>query len=333
MERITIIGMGLVGTSLGLALKKGGSTSLELVGHDLDPGNSATAKKRGALDKTHHTLAGAVEGARMVVLATPVMAIREILEHLGPHLAPGTVVTDTGSTKVQVLAWAQEHLPPSVPFVGGHPMAGKEQPGPEAADANLFQGAVYAICPGSNANQQAVGSVVAMAEAVGAKPYFVNPAEHDSYVAAVSHLPFLLSISLVAVTAQSPAWREMSRLAANGYRDITRLASGDPIMHRDICLTNQEPLTHWIDQCIKQLYSFRQMLQNEPAGIEKAFIAAWEARTQWAAGIHGGQSRPGEELPRASETMTALFVGEKMARRMREISEKDKPDKTKYRKP
>ena len=147
MERITIIGTGLIGTSIGLALKKNGVKNLEIMGHDREPINTSAASKRGAVDKTSFNLPASVEGAKLVIIATPVLAIRDVLEIIGSELEPGTLVTDTGSTKMQVLEWAKELLPPEVHFVGGHPMAGKEQPGPEAADANLFEGAVYAICP------------------------------------------------------------------------------------------------------------------------------------------------------------------------------------------
>ena len=153
------------------------------------------------------------------------------------------------------------------------------------------------MCPAPGASKEAASSIAALAETVGATPYFVDAEEHDSYVAAVSHLPFILSTGLVGATARSPGWREMSRLATNGYRDITRLASGDPIMHRDICLTNKESIVHWIDECIKELYSIRNQINDDEKALEKTFISTWEARTRWLAG-ESGERRPGEEMPR-----------------------------------
>jgi prephenate dehydrogenase len=331
VERITIIGLGLIGTSLGLALKKSGLKDLEIMGHDREPGNAAAARKRGAVDRTSYSLGGAIENSRMVILATPVMAIKEVLEQIGPNLEPGTLVTDTGSTKAHVLQWANDYLPPEVDFVGGHPMAGKEQSGPEAAEADLFVDAVYAICPAPGASKQAASSVAGLAETIGAKAYFVDPKEHDSYVAAVSHLPFILSTSLVAATTQSAGWREMSRMAAGGYRDISRLAAADPIMHRDICVTNKEGIVHWVDECIKQLYAIRNQIRDDEDALEKTFISTWEARMRWEAGI-SSEARPGEELPKASDSFMSLMVGDRMAKRMRDLTDKDKPDKTKYRK-
>ena len=331
MERISIIGLGLIGTSMGLALKKAGLKDVEIIGNDRDSGASATARKRGAVDRTSYNLPSSVEGARLIILATPVMAIKETLELIGPNVDPGTLVTDTGSTKARVLQWAQQYLRPEADFVGGHPMAGKEESGPEAADADLFNGAVFAVCPAPGASKEAASSIAALAETVGATPYFVDAEEHDSYVAAVSHLPFILSTGLVGATARSPGWREMSRLAANGYRDITRLASGDPIMHRDICLTNKESIVHWIDECIKELYGIRNQINDDEKALEKTFISTWEARTRWLAG-ESGERRPGEEMPRASDSMMSLLMGDRLAKRMRDLTDREDKDKTKYRK-
>ena len=168
-----------------------------------------------------------------MILATPIGGIHDLLQLFGPELEAGTIVTDTGSTKVEVLRWAEEYLPSAVDFVGGHPMAGKELSGPEAAEADLFQDATYCIIPGNGADQVAVRVVTQMAEVVGAKPYFIDAAEHDSYVAAVSHLPLVLSTVLVRLNSGNPAWPEVAKLASGGFRDVSRLAAGSPEMSRD----------------------------------------------------------------------------------------------------
>ena len=332
MERVTIVGLGLIGTSLGLALKQTKALRAEIVGHDAEPGHSARAQRRGAVDKTTYNLLDAVDGARLVILAVPVMAIRETLELIAPHLTPGCVVTDTGSTKGEVLNWAESILGDrDVSFVGGHPMAGKEESGPDAGDGELFKGAAYAICPAPSASEEATRAIVTMVEAVGAVPYFVDATEHDSYVAAVSHLPFLLSTALVASTTKSPAWREMSRLAATGYRDISRLAAGDPIMHRDICVTNSVGVVHWIDEFIKQLLAMREWIQEDHDALELSLINAWEARARWLAGQDSGE-RPGADLPKASESMMQFMMGDRLAQRWKQLSERSNNDPTKYRK-
>jgi len=334
LERVTIIGLGLIGTSIGLALKDSGILRAEIVGHDLEPSHENKAKKMGAVDKTTHNLIDAVENSRLIILATPVMAIKETLELIAPHLAPGSVVTDTGSTKAQVIEWAEMLLAngkTSCNFIGGHPMAGKEKPGPDNADADMFRGATYAVCPAPSSNEESAQAVVTMIEAIGGIPYFIDPSEHDSYVAAVSHLPFILSTALVGATTQSLGWREMSRLTGTGFRDISRLASGDPIMHRDICVTNVEPIVHWINEFLRELVDLRDSLQESHDSVELKLIKAWEARARWLAGRDSGE-RPGAELPKASDSMMNLMMGEKMAGRFKALSESPKGDPTKYRK-
>ena len=334
MERVTIIGLGLIGTSIGLALKQSGTLRAEIVGHDLERSHENKAKKLGAIDKTMHNLIDAVENSRLIILSLPVMAIKETLEIIAPHLAPGSVITDTGSTKAQVIEWAETILSngnTSSSFIGGHPMAGKEKTGPDSADPDMFKGATYAVCPAPSASKDSAQAVVTMIEAIGGIPYFIDPVEHDSYVAAVSHLPFILSATLVGTTTGSPAWREMSRLAATGFRDISRLASGDPIMHRDICVTNSEPIVHWINQFIRELVTIRDSLQESHDSLELKLIKAWEARARWLAGRDSGE-RPGAELPKASDSMMNLMMGEKLASRFKALSESPKGDPTKYQK-
>ena len=264
-----------------------------------------------------------------MIIAVPVVAIREVMELIGPHLEEGCLVTETGSTKADVGRWAQEVLPEGVSYVGGHPMAGKEQSGPEAADADLFQGAVYAVCPSPFATKQAVASVVGLADTLGARPYFVDSEEHDSYVAAVSHLPFLLSTALMMCTSKGLGWREMSRMAASGFRDMTRLASGDPMMHRDICVTNGDSIVHWLDESIKELYAIRNMVKDDPEALERTLIEAWEARQRWLNGELRGDP-PGAELPNTSDAIMGLLMGENLARRARELTGNDRNEKNKY---
>lgn len=322
MDRITIIGTGLIGTSLGLALKKANLSKCEIVGHDKEPSASSKAQRRGAVDKADRNLISSVEGARIVIIATPPMAIRETMEYIAPHLAEGVLVTDTGSTKSNVLKWADEIFPAGVNFVGGHPMAGKESSGPDAAEATLFDGATYAICATPSADYQAVQTLASLVESIGATPYFIGAEEHDSYVAAVSHLPFILSVALVGCTSDSPSWDDISTLAASGYRDITRLASGDPVMHRDICVTNQESIIKWIDQFITYLYKFRNDVRDDPDAVELALISAWQARSRWLSGAKVNQSTVSADLPSANDSMMGLVMGDRMSSRLRELNQR-----------
>ena len=238
MPKIAIIGTGLIGTSLGMALKQSQLKELYVVGTDSEHYSRSGAQKKGAFDKVERRLFPALDDADIVVLATPVMAMKDLMEVMGQELKAGCVVTDVGSSKGVVLEWADQYLPDTVDFVGGHPMAGKETPGPEEAEAELFNGKIYCVIPSQKASEKSVAEVAALVEAVGAKPYFIGIDEHDSFVAAASHLPFLLSMALVGCTSKSSNWEDIAQLASSGYRDISRLAAGDPVMHRDICVSN-----------------------------------------------------------------------------------------------
>ncbi len=316
MPKVAIIGTGLIGTSLGLALRESALKDLEVVGTDSEHRARSTALKKGAFHKVSPRLFDAVEDADIVVLATPVMAMKDLMEAIGEGLPEGCVVTDVGSSKSVVLQWADEYLPERVDFVGGHPMAGKETSGPEGAEAGLFAGRVYCIVPSPRTGERAVGDVTTLVEAIGAKPYFIGTDEHDSFVAAASHLPFLLSTALVSCTSKSTNWEDIAQLAASGYRDITRLAAGDAIMHRDICVTNAKPIVAWIDSFIRELHDLRQVLDVEdvpdPAAVKAVFDEANDARAKWMAGAVTLESRgysPHRELPTFAESMGEMFLG------------------------
>src|SRR3989304_1558714 len=150
-KRLTIIGTGLIGGSLGLALKTAGLEKAEIVGHDRERAAADRAQRLGAIDRAEHKLPRAGEGASLGIIATPLLAVREVMQEIAGHLEEGSVVTDTESRKVQVMQWAEELLPTGVSFVGGHPMAGKETQGIEQAEASLFERRAYCICPSLNA--------------------------------------------------------------------------------------------------------------------------------------------------------------------------------------
>jgi prephenate dehydrogenase len=280
-KRIAIIGLGLIGGSIGLALKQAKRKGAEIVGYVRRPEAANKVLKLGAVDTIKDSLAATVDKADLVILATPVMTIKEVLAQIGPSLPHGCTVTDTASTKVKVMQWAEEYLPPTVNFIGGHPMAGKELAGIEAAEANLFQGRIYCLIPGQNASPASIQLVVGLVSEIGANPLFTTALEHDNFVAGVSHLPFVLSSALVMATTQSPSWAEMSRFAATGYRDLTRLASQHPRMNYDICLTNRENILNWIDEFIKELNRFRRLISEDSQELENAFIQARQARQAW----------------------------------------------------
>ena len=327
VAQVTVIGTGLIGTSLGLALRASTLRNLTVVGTDAEHSARSGAQRKQAFDRVEGRLGNAIEEADIIVLATPVLAMRELMAGMAPYLPEGCVVTDVGSTKTQVLQWADELLPDGVDFVGGHPMAGRETPGPENADATLFAGKPYCVIPSPKADQRAVGEITTLAEAVGAEPYFIGMDEHDSFVAAVSHLPFMLSTALVGCTSKSANWSDIGQLASSGYRDITRLASGDPVMHRDICISNAEPIVAWIDAFIRELYEYRKLLDTDGAApdtqaVGQVFEDALLARNKWLAGEVNPKARELQstaEYPTFGQSMSQMFMGswgERMLRRM-----------------
>ncbi|HEY49214.1 MAG TPA: prephenate dehydrogenase [Dehalococcoidia bacterium] len=284
MERVAIIGLGLIGGSLALALKELSAVEAEIVGFSRRPETVSRAEKRGIIDRSASNLKAAVDGADLVVISTPVITIEEVLKKISAHLSPGCVVTDTGSTKAKVMGWAEEYLPGNVNFVGGHPMAGKETSGLNEATADLFRGCVYCLTPAAGAASEAVQEVEKLVTSIGARPFIIDAGAHDRLVAGVSHLPMLLSAAFVSATIQSPLWPEMAELAAGGYRDLSRLAAGNPEMNRDICITNRDDIVKWIDRFIEELQRYSQMIQGGGGELKDALGRAREARERWMEG-------------------------------------------------
>jgi prephenate dehydrogenase len=284
LERIAIIGLGLMGGSLALALKEAVDIEVEITGFSRRSEVVARAKEGYLIDRAAGDLESAVQGANLVIIATPVMTIRDVLEGISGNMSSGCIVTDVGSTKVKVMEWAGEYLPGNVDFIGGHPMAGKETSGIEEADPEIFRGCVYCLTPGPTTRPEAVHKLEGLVRSIGARPYIIDAVEHDRLVAGISHLPMLLSAAFVSSTVESLSWPEMARLAARGYRDLSRLASGDPDMNRDICISNRDEIIQWIDRYIEELNRLRSMVDKNSEGLRDALAHAQEARERWLRG-------------------------------------------------
>jgi prephenate dehydrogenase len=308
-SRISIIGTGLIGTSIGLALSAREGRQYDVVGADRDRAAARTAKKMGALDKEVGSLEEAVDGAGLVILATPVVATRHIMQEMGQYLAAGVVVTDVCSTKADVMRWAQEYLPETANFVGGHPMAGREKSGPAAASADLFRGATWAISPAPGADERAVGVLLGLVETLGATPFYIDAAEHDQLAAAVSHVPLVASVALFRMVRDSAAWEDLSLLAGPGFKDLTRLASGDPTMSRDIMMTNRDAVVHWIDRLQNELSTIKKALELGHEPVFDLFQSTQFDRDNFILNPPMRRRPEGVEAPSAQDAMGRLFVG------------------------
>lgn len=281
-QRVAIVGLGLIGGSMGLALRQARAAQ-QVAGYDLGRGVSEQARRVGAIDQAHSALADAVRGADLIILATPVGAMRALLQDMATMASPGAVITDVASTKGQVINWAEEFLPGNMYFVGGHPMAGKEISGVEAADPALFKNRIYCLTPTKKTSPAALNKVATMIEMLGGRVRFLEPAEHDGQVAQVSHLPFIASAALMTTVAESSSWGDSSLLASSGFRDTTRLAAGSPEMYRDICLTNSEAVVRVLDDYMATLRIFREQIAARDPRLNELFARAQESRQQWQA--------------------------------------------------
>ena len=320
MQQVTIIGMGLIGGSIGLGLrrwaaanKSGNQPALEVTGFDTDLEQQQYAQKLKAIDRGAWDLTKAVSAADIVVIATPVAAMRETFEAIAPNLRQGTTVTDVGSTKAEVVRWADDIFPAGIDFVGGHPMAGKTQ-SIEGADADLFAGATWCVAPSVRASDEAVRNVLGMIAALNAESFFVDPVEHDGFVAGVSHLPFVLSSALMRTVSQNPSWRDMKTLTAGGFRDVSRLAAGSPVMHRDILLTNRDAVLRWLNEYIQTLSDLRDTLNRDPktaeAELTEFFTSARDARAEWSTQT----TREGELLQSTGGELSSESMSQQVGR-------------------
>ncbi|MDN5344014.1 MAG: prephenate dehydrogenase [Clostridia bacterium] len=240
VERVAVIGLGLIGGSLGLALLQGG-VAREVTGFDRQEGAIKEALQIGAINRPTSSLEEAVEGAAVVILALPVGTLSPVARAIAPSLEPGTIVTDTGSVKGPVVRELERIFQHRAHYVGGHPMAGSERAGIKAADRYLLENAVYILTPTPASDSAALQRLEELFRAAGSRVMVLDPDEHDLVVAGISHLPHLLAVSLMQTAGELARQHPLTlMLAAGGFRDTTRIASGDPVMWQDIFLHNRQ---------------------------------------------------------------------------------------------
>ncbi|MEW5889352.1 MAG: prephenate dehydrogenase/arogenate dehydrogenase family protein [Pseudomonadota bacterium] len=282
LDKVVVVGVGLIGGSFALGLKQAGAVR-RVVGIGRSRQSLDRALALGVIDDIGGIDSATLGNADLVLLAMPVGQMEAVMEAIAPHLGADTVVTDGGSTKRDVIAAANRHLPARLGhFVPGHPIAGAEKSGVAAADANLYRGKRVVLTPLAQNSARAVELVRAAWVACGASLGEMNPEEHDRVFAAVSHLPHLLAFALVADIAERGNAQQLFGFAAGGFRDFTRIAGSDPEMWRDIALANREVLLEELATYTAKLECLRQMLERgDGAALEETFRRARDARNAW----------------------------------------------------
>jgi prephenate dehydrogenase len=273
INRLTIIGVGLIGGSLARALKAAGAVG-EIVGYGRSVEQLKIAVELGVIDRYETDITKAVEGSEVVLLGVPVGAMEAVLAELKPHLDPATIITDVGSTKGSVVAAAEKvfgSLPPR--FIPGHPIAGTEQSGVEASFAELYQNRRVILTPNGQSDAEALQQVRWMWQQAGAEVIDMSVAHHDEVLAATSHLPHMLAFTLVDTLARLEDHDDIFRFAAGGFRDFTRIASSNPQMWHDICLNNRDALLKMINRFSDELHTLAAAIES---GHSEALLETFE---------------------------------------------------------
>lgn len=278
--KLALIGVGLIGGSFARAMKAAG-TFERIVGFDSDSKSLQRAVELGVIDLAAASLQQLVDAADVVMIATPVGSIRQILREIAPHLPSKSIVTDVGSVKASVITAAHDELGPAFPrFVPGHPIAGGERSGVEHADYRLFHGSLFVTTPTADTSEGATQRVEALWRALGCRLERMTADEHDNVFAAVSHLPHLLAFALVAHIANQPDAQRKFSMAGAGFRDFTRLARSDATMWADICVSNRVALAaelHSQNELLQELH--RALVAGDAASLKRMFAISATANS------------------------------------------------------
>ncbi|GGF88877.1 prephenate dehydrogenase [Paenibacillus abyssi] len=281
MTTIAIFGVGLIGGSLALCFK--GKPGLHVIGHSVRASSVEKYVQRGVVDQATTSMAEAAEAADFIFLCVPVGNLEEYVKELSRmNLKPGCIITDVGSTKASVAECGSSLQLNGAVFIGGHPMAGSERSGVEAASSHLFENAFYVLTPDTTTPPESLERLTALLQHTKAHIVSVNAKEHDEIVGAISHLPHIIAVALVNQIRGYHAKNEMyGSLAAGGFRDITRIASSEPVVWRDILLNNKRVLLSLLKDWNEEMSRFIEMLESDQGDhIEEAFRLAGEFRNQ-----------------------------------------------------
>ena len=289
-HKVSLIGVGLLGGSIGLALKARRLAD-RVEGYVRREASIAECERLGVVDRATTDLLSVVKDADLVILCTPIAQMRALVEQFAGTLKPGAIVTDVGSVKGSVVAELEPLCAKAgAQFVGSHPMAGAEKTGPAAARAELFEKAVCVVTPGAKTPAKLVKQVEDFWAAIGGKPLRLAPDQHDSLVARSSHLPHVVAAELANYVLSPAHPKEQPALCATGFRDTTRIAAGSPEMWRDIALANRKHLARVLGVFIEDLQEFQLALERGDAkAMDEFFETAKHRRDQWVGNGGSGE--------------------------------------------
>jgi prephenate dehydrogenase len=333
--QVTIIGLGLIGSSIGMALKSRHGSRVTIIGYDSAQETHDQAVKIGAADRSEWNLDSAVEGSDVVIVATPANAVYDIFEATAKYLRDGAVVMDTAATKRAVMDWAEELLPDNVAYVGIDPLAGAGYRGQKDAHATLMLDKRIALIPSVHTPERAIKTASKLIEDMGGRPFFMDVDEHDSFSAAVTGLPAVVAAAMLSVASASPSWREISRFVGSDFQAVTEPAAQDPAVSHATAVTNPDMTVHWIDQLIGALTVIREGVLNEETRYDPdspmvdIFVNAWEQRLRLESGIEPGASSETNSIPTAGESMMTMMLG-RIGERLVSRNRLEKKDPTKY---
>jgi prephenate dehydrogenase len=294
--QITVIGLDLLGGSLGLALGTLDQNALStgrpvITGWDNNKRTLQDARGHLMIDRAARDSADAVREADVIFISVPPAELAATFDAIAPHVKHGAIVTDLSSTKTHVLALASERLPRTVDFIGGHPLLMYGGKRPTKPSIDLFKGAIYCLVSGVSAHPNAINTLDHLVTAIGAKPYYIDAVEHDAYIAGVDHLPLLVSIALMETLSRSSGWREMQPIAGSAFGTLTELAGTDPETSSAICQSNSAAIERWINDLIRTLVEIRDTLEHGDQ-LAAIFHHAQEAQAHWQ--LSQPHMRPGE---------------------------------------
>ena len=319
---ITILGLGAVGASLGLALGTLDPKALDtgrpvITGWDPDKRAMSDARGRLAVDRTEAKLTAAVKDADVVFVTVPFGELRALFTEMVPALKNGAVVTDTTDSKAAVLQWASELLPTTVDFIGGHPLASIGGQSLRDASAEALRNTIYCLAPLPRTRPAALDGIEALVTAIGAKPYYIDAVEHDSYAAAAAHLPLAAAVAVMETVSSGGGWREIQPVAGEALLRTTELAGGDPEDAAEALLSNADATAAWIDRLIEVLVTMRGQL-HDPDALRALLERTLAAREGWLRSQPN--VRPGEDSLNSGVTevdrsgLSGLFFGRRPAR-------------------